>query len=183
MMIGKIDVAEQLHQFFFSLLKHREAPDFIRKHRLWHGFWQYGWMTRILIVAAFLVGLKLFSVLIDWWGVADLSNIGSTVSNMGVLIMDFASEGFNYLFLGGMKYVILILMEVLVFHVCRRTVSILMGKDSPSTFHDFLRAQIRMIRVSVRSWIRESVVTLIIGTIFGILKKQTAKICAANKSS
>lgn len=169
MMIGKVDVAEQLHQFFFSLLKHLDAPAFIRENRLWQGFWRYGWVTRILIVIALIVGVKLFSVIWSWWGVAELDNLGGAVSSMGMLITDFATEGFDYLFVGGMKYVMLIMMEVLVFHFCRRTVSILLKRDSPATFDDFFKAQIRMIRVSFRSWIRESIITMLIGVAFGMV--------------
>ena len=168
MMIGKIDVAEQLHQFFFSLLKHREAPQFFRKNHLWKGVWRYGWFTRILIVIVLLVGMNLLMILWRWWWKADLDNLGDAVSSMGLLVTDFAKEGSQYLFMGGTKYVILILMEVFIFHICRRTVAILTGKDSASSFDEFIKAQIRMIRVSIRSWIRESIVILLIGVVFGM---------------
>ena len=141
MTIGKIDIAEQFSQFTFSVLKHREAPGFIQKNRLWQGFWSYGWLTRILIVVALLVGVQLFSMMWSWWWKADMGNFGAAISSMGLLIADFAKEGSRYLFMGGSKYLILILMEVLIFHVCRRTVSILTGKASPSSFDDFFKAQ------------------------------------------
>lgn len=168
MVIGKIDLFEQFHQFQYALLKHREAPMFIRKHKLWEGFWRYGWVSRMLVVIALLIGIKLFSIFWNWWGKAELDDLGSAVSSMGMLAGDFFKEGFDYLFLGGMKYVMLILMEVLVFHFCRRTVSILTGKDSPASFDDFFKAQVRMIRVSIRSWIRESIVTVLLGVAFGV---------------
>lgn len=169
MVIGKIDLQEQFPMFFQALLKHREAPAFIRRHRLWEGFWRYGWLTRILIVVALLVGVKVFSIV---WGSlrkAEVDNLGDAVGTMTMMIGDFVTEGFNYLFLGGMKYVMLILMEVLIFHFCRRTVAILTGKDSPTSFDEFFKAQLRMIRVSIRSWIRESIITILIGIAFGVV--------------
>ena len=155
-------------QFIFTLKKHREAPDFIRKHQLWKGMFGYGWITQMLVIIALIIGIKLFSVVWDWWFKADLDNVAGAFNSMSMLVSDFFSEGYKFVFMGSMKYVMLILMEVVVFHFCRRTLSILTKKDSPATFDEFLKAQIRMIKVSIRSWVLESILTMLIGIALNI---------------
>lgn len=163
-----LDLRAYADQFVYTVRKHREAPQFIRKHQLWKGFWEYNWMTKILIVAAILVGLRLFTVLISWFFKAEMSDSQGVLNSMSLFFSDFYSAGKNIFLNGSMKYVMLILLEVLVFHFCRRSLAILTGKDSATGFDEFLKAQIRMIKVSIRAWIMESLIIMIIGAAFSM---------------
>ena len=160
----KLDLKEYGEQFRYTLFKMPAAGRFIQEHRLWEGFWAYGWVTRFLIVIALLVGVKFLSVAINWFQNFSLTNPGQALQNMGMMF----SEGFGFLFSGGMKYAMLVLLEVLVFHFSRRTVFILTGNDSAATFHEFMDAQVRMFKVGIYAWVMELLFTIAFKIFFGI---------------
>ncbi|GJM34499.1 MAG: hypothetical protein DHS20C18_35000 [Saprospiraceae bacterium] len=151
-----------------TILRFPRGVQFIRDHRLWEGFFSYGWLSRIFIVIAVLIGLKFMTIFFSWVGSVSLDSPVAVVSNMGVLFKDFAIEGFGFLFAGGMKYVMLVLLEVLVFHFSRRTLAILINKESDTEFDAFLKAQIRMVKIAFRSWILEMIASLLIKIFFSI---------------
>ncbi len=157
------------HQFRVTLQKHLEAVFFIREHRVWEGFWSYGWVIRMLIVIGILLSLKFLSIIFGWYSEADTSTASAALSSLGNLFSKIGSEGFNFVFAGGMKYVILILLEVVIFHVSRRTLTILLNEDSKASLDAFIKAQIRMIKVSARSWVMEIIFTMIIKIAIGIV--------------
>lgn len=161
-------IKKYILQFKDTILAHKEATFFIRDNKLWDGFWKYGWVSRMLIGLALLMGLKLWSVFFDWWNHTDASGPVQALASMGTLAKNVAFEGYDFLFVGGMKYVMLVLLEVIIFHICRKTLEILSGESSELTFNTFLNAQIRMIKVVIRSYIWEMIFTVLIKIVFGI---------------
>ncbi len=159
---------DYFRQFVETLLNFPRAALFIRDHKLWEGFFNYGWLSRFFIAIAILLGIKFLSIFADWMGSLSLDDPGTMVTNMGLLVKDFALEGYGFLFAGGMKYLMLILLEVLVFHFSRRTLGILLGKESDTSFDSFLKAQMRMIKIAFRSWIMELIASGLIKIFFGI---------------
>lgn len=155
-------------QFVFTLKKHREAVDFIYEHRLWEGFWKYGWVARLFVIIGVLISLKFLSILFNWLTQADASNPQAVISSMSTLVTEIASEGYHFLFFGGMKYIMIILLEIIIFHVCRRTLAILTNEKTDAGFQAFVQAQIRMIKVAIYSWVMEMVITIILKVFFGI---------------
>lgn len=163
-------LSEYIVQFFQTVFVHKEAPIFIRKHRLWIGALKnYGWVFRLLILASIIVSLKLMSIVIDWSGKADVSGPSAALSSVGNLFHEIAQEGSEFLFFGGMKYVMLIILEVVVFHFCRRTLEVLSGQSTEVSLKAFIKAQIRMIKVSIRSYIMESIASILIGFALGMV--------------
>ena len=65
--MGIDDIKKYIKQANFTLLSHRKAIAFAQKHKVWLGFWEYGWMSRALVIVAVLAGWKFLGVLIDWW--------------------------------------------------------------------------------------------------------------------
>jgi len=57
----------------------------------------------------------------------------------------FFSEGYDLFVLGGLKYVILILMEVIIFHFARRTLEVKTGETIDTSLKVFIEAQVRKI--------------------------------------
>ena len=137
-------------QFIFTLRKHREAIDFIYENKIWEGFWRYGWVAKLLVVVGVLIGLKFLSIIFNWVTHVDAADPMAVLSSIGMLFQNIASEGYRFLFAGSMKYIMIILLEIVIFHVSRRTLSILTGQDSDATFDAFLEAQKRMIKVADR---------------------------------
>jgi len=155
-------------QFLFTLNKHAEAVLFIKEHRLWSGMLRYGWLSKFLVVAGLILGLKMLSVLIDWWQNARFSEPEMALSSVGQLYENMAAEGYELFVAGSMKYVLLILLEVIIFHFSRRTVEILSGVPVNPGFKEFIRAQKRMIAIVFYCYAMEIVVTVLIKVFFGI---------------
>ena len=147
----------------------REAYPFVRKHRVWVGVLSYGWLSRFLLLVAIFAGLKFFSIYIGW-----MTNLHvDSPTAFGASVLDLSSrifkEGYHLFALGGMKYGILILAEVLLFHVVRRTLEILKGEAQDTSFKSFMNAQVRMFQVSIMAWVMEMVATTLLSIALGIM--------------
>jgi hypothetical protein len=157
------------YHFVFSLVRLIEVPDFVRKHRLWRGLNEYSWVIKFLIIAALLLGLSFLSVIIDWWrSLNPEPEAYALISSVGNLFTRVFGEGYELFTAGFMKYVLLILLEVVVYHFMRRTLTVLVNKESGVSFNDFLEAQKRMIKVVFRSYVYETIATILIGIVFWI---------------
>ena len=155
-------------QFFHTLFAHTEAVLFIRKYKIWEGFWKYGWVSRILIGLAILLGLKFIDI---FWEFLEKFNNSEGISafvEMGQFVGNMAIESYSFLFTGGIKYVMLLLLEVIIFHVCRRCLEILNNQTIDLSFKNFMKAQIRMIKVVIRSYFMEMFYTVLLKIFFGI---------------
>ena len=157
-----------VQDFMLGIRKHREAIDFIKANKLWEGFWKYGWASRFFVILGLIVGLKFLSVFQSWWSHADMHNPLAFTSSMGSLIKDVTMEGYNLFYLGGLKYFILIFMEILIFHFARKTLEITKNTQVDSSFKTFIKAEIRMIKVVIRAYILETILTILISTVLSI---------------
>jgi hypothetical protein len=158
-----------VRDFRLGLKALREAYPFVRKHRVWVGVLSYGWLSRFLLLVAIFAGLKFFSIIIGW-----LSHLQvDSPTAFGASVLDLSSrifkEGYHLFALGGMKYGILILAEVLLFHVVRRTMEILKGEEQDTSFKAFIDAQVRMFQVSIMAWVLEMVTTTLVSAGLGIM--------------
>lgn len=158
-----------LTQFRDTMLTHSDAVIFIRKNKLWVGFWKYGWVSKALVVLAVLLGLKLLMTVVEWWNASEIDDPGEAVASVGHLFQNVAFEGYDFLFVGGMKYVMMMLLEVIIFHMCRGTLEILTGKTSDLSFNAFFKAQIRMIKVAIQSYVMELIFGIVIGLAFSLI--------------
>ncbi len=160
-----------IYQFLYTLKSVPESIHFLRKNRLWRGLSSYGWVIKILMAAAVLIGLKFFFTITSWWSSlrGEEEEAIGLLSSVGGLAQNMALEGYELFTAGFMKYVILILLEVIVFHIMRGTLAIVAGRESGTDFNEFLHAQIRMIKVVIRCWVLEFIITLLLSIAFGIL--------------
>lgn len=160
---------QTIPQFFDTLRALPEAWRLIRDRQLWRGVDQYGWVTKVLIIAAILLGLSFIGLVIDWvrqLGQADSALMA--ISSMGSLAGSVAMEGYESFTSGLMKYVVLLLSEVLIFHFMQRSLEELHDKPIATDFKAFYHAQVRMIKVTIRIWIFELIVTIGLSIFFGI---------------
>ncbi len=162
-------IPQIIGDFRYAFEKNREAIDFIRKHRLWEGFWKFTWVMRILILAGFVASFKLFSIFRNWYQGAQTDNVIAMSQSMMNLFSNVANEGYNFLFIGGFKYIVLLLVEIIVFHFVRRTLEIKTGNSQDFTPKTFIRAQIRMFKIVVRNFIMESIVSVLVKTALSII--------------
>ena len=161
--------------FSFGIRKHREAIEFIKEHKLWEGFWKYGWASRFLMLLGLIVGLKFLSVIFGWWNHAEMSDPLAFTASMGSLFKDVTMEGYNMFYLGGMKYFILVLMEILIFHFARKTLEITRNTEVDSNFKTFVKAEVRMIKVVILAFILESILTILITMVLSIFDLEYLK--------
>ncbi len=156
-------------QFRDTMLANSDAVIFIRKNRLWVGFWKYGWVAKALVIMAILLGLKFLRTVVNWWRTSEMDDPIEAAASVGHLFQNIATEGYDFLFVGGMKYIMIMLLEVIIFHMCRGTLEILTGKTSDLSFNAFFKAQIRMIKVAIQSYVMELIFGIVIGLAFSLV--------------
>lgn len=175
----QLDFTLQFRRLIDTLFQFPQSYHYVREHRLWEGFLRYGWATTLLVVVGALSGLQLISQLGAW--LFDL--VSGTVSTTAVSastqeeVSTFAEQQKGLALSGSFKYLTLIFTEIIIFHSVNRAIQIQRGlpEESP-TFRQFLRAQYRMILVSLRSWFKEITATAIISAVCGILALATLKV-------
>ena len=157
-----------LIQFRDTMLTNSDAVVFIRKNRLWVGFWKYSWVAKALVFMAILLGFKFLNTVWNWWRTSEMDDPTEAAASVGHLFQNIAFEGYDFLFVGGMRYVMIMLLEVVIFHMCRGTLEILIGKTSDLSFNAFFKAQIRMIKVAIQSYVMELIFGIVIGLAFSL---------------
>ena len=159
----KKPTAHFLEQFQRGLTANRDAIAFIRKNKLWEGLLQYGWVSKLMVVLGFVVSLKFYQIFSNWLSRSDATdNPVVMIQNMGGLISDVATEGYDLFFMSGFKYLLLILLEIFIFHLARRTLEIKTGNKIDCTFNTFVQAEIRMIKVAIRCFILETIIVFVL---------------------
>ena len=166
--MSQLSIRKHAGQFIETLSTHVEAIGFIREHKLWIGFWKYGWVSRFLVLLALLITIKFISIAIESFTLAHEEETNNAIAEMGFFAKNLAFESYDFMFSGGLKYAILLLLEVIIFHICRRTLEILSGSAHDLTFNSFIKAQIRMFKIAIRCYVFEMILTVIIKAFFGI---------------
>lgn len=161
-------VKEHYQQLLYALHTYPQATRFIIRHKLWDGFWKYSWVGRLLLLAAILVGLKFIHSITDWFQSAEVEDPLAAMSAAGTMFVKVLSDEYEYLSNGSMRYLMMILLEIVIFHMCRRTISILTGQDSDASMKAFIAAQIRMIKVVIFCYIMEMIFGIGIKIFFGV---------------
>lgn len=156
-------------QFRYVIDKHFEAIFFVYEHKLWRGIFRYGWLAKALLILGIIIGLRLFGVIQSWWQSSHFEDPEVAISSMTNLMSLIANESYSFLFAGSSRYMLLVLVEILIFHFSRRTVEILTAKPARADFQEFIQAQVRMLLVALRSWIMEIIVVFLIGLFLGLI--------------
>jgi len=160
---------KEIHeQLLYTGRSIHQSLRFIFRERIWEGFWRYGWVSRLMVGLAVIIGLQFISVFIDQISGVETSSPSALLNSVGGLFQDVAKKEFQFLFGGGMKYVMIILLEIVIFHACRQTLRVLGGLDADASFNAFARAQFRMIKVAVVSYTIEVLVKVGFRIAFGI---------------
>lgn len=146
----------------------KDLGDFIKTNKIWEGVMHYTWLSKFLIYTGIIGSLAFIAFIFRYWSEA-LANNPLTLANMSTALGGFLTEGYDLFVIGGLKYIILILMEVVIFHFARRTLEVKTGQKIDTTIKTFIGAQIRMIKVAVYSFFMESILSIIAGIILSML--------------
>ena len=150
-----------------TIRNYRNVYLFIQKHQLWKGLFDYGWLSRFLAIIGLIVGLKFVSVFHHW--VRSESTSFFSVSSVFNLIGDTFFEGYDLFVVGGFKYVILILLEIVIFHFARKTLQALTGEEQKANLKAFIDAQVRMFQVVIFCFVMELIISIFLKIGFSIL--------------
>lgn len=142
-----------------------ETYPFIKKHKIWKGFFENKWVAVVTIIVSILFSYWLISDLfsVNNLDVSDLSEQGASVKEG----MRDASKG--EAISSGSKYLLLILLEVIIFHFSVKTLSILTGQHQDVNFKQFLGAEKRMIKLLAISFFKGAIASLIIWIILSLM--------------
>ncbi len=137
---------------------------FIKTHKLWRGLGEYSWLIKGVVIVAIFLGLKAFSSVSDFFfsESTDESQLSLWSSLQG-----FSFESMSSYFDGGLKYVILAAIEVLIFHITRKTLLTVSDEKIETSFKSFIKAEKRMIAVAFMAFGLEIALTRVGG---GILR-------------
>lgn len=143
--------------------------ELIRERELWRGINRYNWVFKALVIVAILISLTFLTEVGSWLGSLYGGNTEvNAFSSMGTMVSNLATTGYESFSSGLLKYVILVLSEVVIFHFMQRALEEIQGHPIRTDFQAFFSAQIRMIKVAIRAWVLELIVTTLVSIVFGI---------------
>ena len=170
-MIGPFKTAASniLRDTQLTTTNYQKSIDFVKEHRIWEGIFKYSWLSKFLLLVGVVGGLAFIKFVFNYWSQVEVTK-GVSLASVSTSISGFFVEGYDLFILGGLKYVILILMEVIIFHFARKTLEIKLDVELDTSLKAFIKAQSRMIKVVFYSWIMETIITFIVVKIgFSIL--------------
>ena len=162
-----------LHQFNFSefasqsircLKIIRESYDFFKTHKLWRGIFEHKWVLFFSVILSLLFTFALFSDLYDFmFASQEVLDIDLTGDEGGSSNSKKVNK--NTAISGGSKFLLLILLEIVIFHFSVKTLEILNNEKYKTTFGMFVTAEIRMIKVMIRVAIQSLIVQIVLGIV------------------
>ncbi len=166
---------QYIRQFVITISAIFDVPAFVKENKLWKGFRDHKLVVISLLIFGALFSWHLLSLILNWWRQLEVHNPLEAGLQATILVKDLAVGGYQFMFAGAYKYVVLIVMEMLIYHLTLRTHEILDGRKEQLTPGRFLQAQIRMIKVSIFSFAMELIVSIVLKTLLSILGFEALK--------
>lgn len=161
-----------IHEFIYTLLAFPRAWRFMRHHRLWEGLRDYGWVANFLIVVGIIVGLYTISEFADFFSRHADDPVQALFMSSDSAFVRLGSDAIESMSDGALKWVVLVLLEVVIYHFMRRTLAVILKRrvEDLHSFTPFFNAQKRMIIVSFIALIVEGLLQNLAETILpGVL--------------
>ena len=142
----------------------RESVDFFKDNKLWRGIFKHKWVLLFTIILSALFTFALFSELYDY--IFSSSEVIDAVGENGDANQNNSGKtNKDTALFGGSKFLLLILLEVVIFHFSVKTLEILNNEEYETTFGMFLKAEIRMIKVLIRAAIYSFILQIILSIV------------------
>ena len=144
-----------------------ESYAFFKTHKLWRGIFKHKWILLLAVILSVLFTFALFSDLYEYiFSASEVmdsvsENDASNSSNPGKNNRDTAV-------FGGSKFLLLIMLEVVIFHFSVKTLEILYGEEYKTTFSMFVKAEIRMVKVIIRAFIYSLIAQVILNIVLSL---------------
>ena len=119
-------------------------------NRLWRGLREYGWVAKALLTVAAIIGIYMISEAVEFYSDHRDDAVQALFMSQDSLFLRLARDAYDSLSEGSMKWVILVLLEVIIYHFMRQTLKIVLGKnvENAHELKPFINAQRRMLVVS-----------------------------------
>ena len=191
-----VDISKGLTQIPAAIKVLLTTPAFIKKHQLWKGFFEHSWILLFSVIVATVFSYSLYSNIHDYF-IPDSNEIEVDIPidelEEGIKELDEAIENspeeakedledakeelidkkekiegkHKSIFSGSLKFLLLIFLEVLIFHFSVKTNNILRNENKVINFQGFSNAQFRMIMVMGRKWVYGLIMYIFVSIICG----------------
>ena len=147
-----------------------QSYDFIKSNKLWKGLFEYRWIGLGALAASILFS---YLAIQDLWfylfGASDsiASDAASLASSVDVEeVRNSTKRG---AISGGSKFLLMIVLEIIIFFFSIKTVQLLSGQHVDSGFKRFWKAEFRMAKVMLRSYVYGLILQIICSVVFSIV--------------
>ncbi len=193
-----VDISKGLAQIPQAFKVLIDTPNFIKKHQLWKGFLDHSWVLLFSIIIASAFTYTLYRDVHDYFipgesrdieinistdgidkGIEELEKAMEQIPEEGKAGLEAGKESLEQgkeriegkhkpLFSGSLKFLLLVFLEVLIYHFAVKTNNILKKTNKVLAFKEFSTAQIRMIKVMGRKWLAGLLMYILISIVCGI---------------
>ncbi len=157
---------DNLHQFIATLILHKRAIEFIREHKPWKGLRQLGWIFWAIMIAGALLSYQFFKEIASVVQLTKIAELEFSAS----LVTALSIEKMAWVVHGSRKYLIMIVMELVVFYIIQRTLEIRTGRKPDLTAKAFIDAEFRIFSSTILAWVFETITRfLVVNLALGML--------------
>lgn len=146
------------HQFLATLVLHKKAFDFIQEQKPWRGLGNLGWILWAMVIAGALLSYQFFQEIrhtIQEVHDAPQAFSASMLSSLSMEKMAWAAQGSR-------KYLVIIVLELVVFYIIQRTLEIRTGRKPELTTRSFIEAEMRILRCTLLAFVLETVLRFLV---------------------
>lgn len=144
----------------------RESYDFFMENKLWRGIFRHKWIVLVTVVLSVIFTFTVLSNLYDFF--FEASEIAQNIDGQeGGKTTKEVNR--NTAIFGGSKFLLLIMLEIVIFHFSVKTLEVLNNEKYETNFNMFFKAEVRMIKVMVRSTIQSFIAQILIGIAFWLV--------------
>jgi len=166
-MLHQLNLSEFIPQSIRCLKVIGESFTFFKKNELWRGIFRHKWILLITVIISILFSYTLFSNLYEFmFASTETNDLGLINLEEG---LDMKGKNKFTAISGGSKFLLLILLEIVIFYFSVKTLEILNEEKYEANFGLFLKAEIRMVKVMIRSAIQSLIVQIILYLVLGLV--------------
>jgi len=156
-------------QIFAAIRILLETGPFIKANKLWKGFFEYKWIALLTIILSILFSYYFISGVFEYFSTTELptKELAENLDEEG--LEELKKGGKRVLMSSGTKYLLLIILEVIIFFFSVRTLNILNNRERTPAYQEFVNAEKRMILVMFLSFIKTAIISLLLNIFMSIL--------------
>lgn len=157
---------DSLHQFVATIILHKKALEFLQEQKPWKGIGKLGWALWVMLGAAALLSFQFFREIVHTFKTVQESHLSMSAS----LASFISFEKIAWISQGSRKYLVMIVLELVVFYTIQKTLQIRTGRTPKLTTNDFIGAEVRIVKSTVLAWVLETISRfLVVNLALGIL--------------